>query len=153
VAEHCTVFLDRRRQAAERTWKSYPSFDALVERRANQNPRLAGVEEWLRYFVFHAARESDDGWRWKADPNITSGGFGPFRAAWIGPEWVHLKSPVLAVIGAIPDTWGPIPEPILAERLANVPELERATVDAAGHFIHMEKPAESARLVLDFLAA
>jgi pimeloyl-ACP methyl ester carboxylesterase len=34
-----------------------------------------------------------------------------------------------------------------------VPKLERAVVDQSGHFIHMEKPAEAARLALDFLEA
>ena len=109
--------------------------------------------EWLRYFVYHAARESEDGWRWRADPNFAASGFGPFKAAWIGPEWKHLQSPLLAIIGGIADVWGPIPEETLAERLANVPELERATVEDAGHFIHMEQPAASAKLMLDFLAA
>jgi pimeloyl-ACP methyl ester carboxylesterase len=152
VAEQCGRFLDRRRTASQRKdWKAYASFDALVERRGEQNPRLAEIEEWLRYFVYLAARESEDGWRWKADPHFSSGGFGPFKADWIGPEWKHLRSPLLAVIGGIPDTWGPIPEETLAERLSNVPELERATVEDAGHFIHMEQPVETARLILDFL--
>ena len=92
MPEHCAFFLDRKRKAATRAWKSYPSLDALVERRGSQNPRLAALDEWLRYFVYHAARESDDGWHWKADPHIASGGFGPFRAAWVGPDWIHLKA-------------------------------------------------------------
>ena len=154
VAEQCGAFLDRRRTASQRAdWKAYGSFDALVERRGQQNPRLAEIEDWLRYFVYLAARESKDGWRWKADPHFAAGGFGPFKAAWIGPQWKHLRSPLLAVIGGIADTWGPIPEETLAERLSHVPELERATVEGAGHFIHMEQPAETARLILDFLDA
>ncbi len=149
--EFCGLFLDRRRRASERGgWKAYPSFDALVERRGEQNPRLP--KDWLRYFVFHAAIESEDGWRWKADPHFSSGGFGPFKAAWIGPQWKHLQPPLLAVVGGVPDVWGPIPEDTLAARLSVVPTLERATVEDAGHFVHMEQPAESARLILDFLA-
>ena len=127
--------------------------DALVERRGQQNPRLALDDRWLRYFVYQAARECEDGWRWKADPNFGSGGFGPFKAAWIGPDWKHLQSPLLAVIGGIQDSWGPIPEETLAPRLAHVPELERATVVNAGHFIHMERPTETARLIIDFVSA
>lgn len=150
VAQQCGLFLDAHRRASKRgDWKPYPSFDALVARRGEQNPRLP--VEWLRYFVYHAARESEEGWRWKADPHYSASGFGPFKAAWIGPDWIHLRSPLLAVIGEIQDVWGPIPEEPLAARLANVPKLERATVEGAGHFIHMEQPAQSARLVLDFL--
>ena len=154
MAQQLGQFLDRRRKTSQRLdWRPYPTFDALVERRGQQNPRLALDDRWLRYFVYLAARESEDGWRWKADPNFGSGGFGPFKAAWIGPEWKHLKSPLLAVIGGIEDSWGPIPEETLAPRLAYIPELERATVSDAGHFIHMERPKETAQLILDFVSA
>jgi len=78
-------------------------------------------------------------------------GFGPFRPEWIGAAWARLQCPMLAVIGSVPDTWGPLPEPILRERLAHVPRLERATIEGAGHFAHMERPAETAALILDFL--
>jgi len=152
IPQRCARYLDSQRKAHERVdWRAYPSFDALVERRGQQNPRLPRA--WLRYFVYHAARESEDGWRWRADPLFSTGDFGPFKAAWIGPAWKHLRVPLLAVIGGVPDVWGPIPEDVLAGRLADVPLLERATVKGAGHFIHMEEPAETASLVLDFLAS
>jgi pimeloyl-ACP methyl ester carboxylesterase len=55
------------------------------------------------------------------------------------------------VIGSVADTWGPLPEAILSERLSGVKQLERATIGGTGHFVHMEKPAETAHLVLDFV--
>ena len=79
------------------------------------------------------------------------GGFGPWRPDWIGDTYSHLAVPMLAVIGSVVDSWGPLPEPILSERLNGVRQLERATIDGAGHFIHMEKPAETAHLILDFV--
>jgi pimeloyl-ACP methyl ester carboxylesterase len=142
-AEH----LDRRR-SAKREWRAYDSFEALVDRRQQQNPRLS--RDWLRYFLFHGARETQDGWRWKVDP-LAGGGFGPWRPDWIGDSYRQLRVPLLAVIGSEPDTWGPLPEDILNARLQHVPKLERAVVDQSGHFIHMEKPAQAARLALDFL--
>ena len=84
---------------------------------------------------------------------MASRGAGPFRPDWIAPGWRRLRAPMLAVIGSEPDTWGPLPEPMLAERLSNVPVLERATVSGAGHFMHIEKPHETARLVLDNIPA
>jgi pimeloyl-ACP methyl ester carboxylesterase len=119
-----------------------------VERRRAQNPRLS--KDWLHYFVFHAARRLDDGWTWKSDPLATDG-FGPWKVEWIGPSWRQLRAPLLAVIGSEPDTWGPLPESVLSERLANVPELSRATVPGAGHFVHMEEPAQTAEVLLAFL--
>jgi pimeloyl-ACP methyl ester carboxylesterase len=58
---------------------------------------------------------------------------------------------LLAVIGSEQDTWGPLPEAVLAERLAHVPQLSRATVPGAGHFVHMEEPARTAEVLLAFL--
>ena len=40
------------------------------------NPRLP--HEWLRRLVTTGGFESDDGWRWRIDPTLRMGGFGPF---------------------------------------------------------------------------
>lgn len=145
----CAEFLDaRRRLAQRRTWRPYRSLDDLVERRRAQNPRLS--REWLRYFLFHGAREDADGWRWKHDPHMGRG-FGPWRPEWIGPGYATLRAPLLALSGSEPDTWGPLPKAILAERLAHVRHLERRTIAGAGHFVHIEQPAAAAAAILDFL--
>ena len=143
-------FLDARHRRVERAaWRPYASLDGLVERRLAQNPRLD--RRWLRFFTWHAARQDSSGWHWKHDP--TMGHFlGPFLPDWIAPSWAALRVPMLAVVGSEPDTWGPLPEPLLSERLSYVPDLERVTVPGAGHFVHMEKPAETARLLLDWLS-
>ena len=51
---------------------------------------------------------------------------------------------MLAVVGTEPDTWQ-LPEAVAAERLAFVPQLERAAVSGAGHFVHMERPRDDGR--------
>ena len=58
--------------------------------------------------------------------------------------------PMLALFGEEPDAWG-LPDPWRSERLGFVPVLETAAIAGAGHFLHIEKPAETAALVLDFL--
>jgi pimeloyl-ACP methyl ester carboxylesterase len=144
------AWLDWRRGVASReSFQPSASLDDLAARRRPQNPRLS--HEWLRYFAAHGARRVRGGFAWKFDP-LAARGTGPFRPDWIAPGWRRLRAPMLAVIGSEPDTWGPLPEPLLAQRLANVPVLSRATVRGAGHFMHIEKPRETARLVLDFLA-
>jgi len=147
--ERCRSYLDARRTAAERGgWRPYPSLDDLVERRRVQNPRLS--REWLRYFVYHAAREAQDGWRWKSDP-LMAHGFGPWSPDWIAPAYAHMHRPVLAIVGSERDTWGPLPEPLLGDRLRVFRDLKRATIRGAGHFVHMEQPVETARVILEFL--
>jgi pimeloyl-ACP methyl ester carboxylesterase len=140
-------YLDRRRKAAGRAWRPYPSLEDLVERRRAQNPRLS--REWLRYFLYHGARQVEGGWIWKTDPEF-AGGFGPWRPEWIGPGWKGLRMPTLAITGSEPDSWR-LDDAVASERLAYVPELERATVAGAGHFIHMERPRETADVLLGFL--
>jgi pimeloyl-ACP methyl ester carboxylesterase len=142
-------FLDQRRRQRE-TWRPYPDLDALVERRRRQNPRLSA--QWLRYFAYHGARQADDGWRWKADPYLGHG-FGPWRPEWIGPSYATLRVPLLAIIGSEDDTWGPLPAPMLAKRLSGVRQLERVTIHGAGHFVHIERPIETAAAICDFLGS
>jgi len=140
-------FLDARRTLRD-GWRAYPSIEDLVERRRAQNPRLS--REWLRYLAFHGARQDRDGWRWKSDPQMAVG-FGPWTPDWIGPSYARLRVPMLAIVGSEPDTWGPLPEEILAPRLAGVRTLERYTIAAAGHFVHVERPRETARIIMDYL--
>lgn len=144
-------YLDgRRRRGPQHSWRPYASLDELIKRRKAQNPRLS--EEWLRYFLYHGARQGEDGWRWKCDP-IMGDGFGPWRPEWIGPGYAALEMPMLAIVGSEDDTWGPLPERILGERLSYVRRLKRCTISGAGHFAHIEKPAETAAAILDFLEA
>jgi len=140
-------FLDHHRKLRD-DWRPYPSLDDLVERRRSQNPRLSRA--WLRYFAFHGGRVDDDGWRWKSDPQMALG-FGPWTPEWIAPSYSRLRVPMLAISGSEADTWGPLPEPILAARLAGVRHLERRTIIGAGHFVHVERPVETAQAILDYL--
>jgi pimeloyl-ACP methyl ester carboxylesterase len=152
VPDRCRFYLDQRRRAEEKLdWPAYPSLDELVDRRARQNPRLD--KTWLRYFVYHGAVESEDGWRWKGDRMLTGGGFGPFRADWIAPVWANLETTMLALTGSIEDNWGPLPDAMLLPRLAHVPRLEHRVVEGSGHFLQMEQPALVGRLILDFLGS
>jgi len=146
--ERCCAFLDQRRRAAEQHRRPYANLDQLVERRQAQNPRLVG--DWLRYFVYHAARPVEGGWVWKSDP-LMGPGFGPWRPEWIAVSYRRLEAPLLAITGSEADTWGPLPETILAARLANIRNLERVRIDGAGHFVHMERPRETAGAILAFL--
>ena len=149
IPERFAAFLDQRRAAAKRSdWRPYASLDQLAERRRAQNPRLS--LEWLRYFAFHGARERADGWRWKADPLLAQG-FGPWRPDWIAHGYARLEAPLLAIVGSEQDTWGPMPEAIVGPRLAGVRRLTRRTIAGAGHFVHIERPRETADAILDFL--
>jgi pimeloyl-ACP methyl ester carboxylesterase len=127
---------------------SYPSLDDLVERRKRTNPRLS--TEWLRYFAWHGAERTQDGYRFKVDP-LAGSGAGPFRVEWIAHGWRTLRVPMLAIHGKEPDTWGLQDDGVIDERLRFVRDVQRVGIDGAGHFPHMEKPEHTAEVVLEFL--
>jgi len=156
VAEHTRTkllaaevggWLDHRRGSAM-SQRRPGTLDELAARRHRMNPRLD--LDWLRYLVPIGARHDGDGWRWKIDPIMRMGGFGPWRPEWSMWRLPALSMPVLAVLGLELETmgWGTVPEdvyPYLPPGGRFVP------LDDTGHFVHVEKPRVVADLVLDFL--
>jgi pimeloyl-ACP methyl ester carboxylesterase len=101
------------------------------------NPRL--THEWLRYLVSVGATETADGWRWKLDPTMRMGGFGPWR-----PEWALVRLPGLAVpflgvlVGEQEDMgWGTLAHHV-EPFLPTGGRLEM--LGGIGHFAHIEQP-------------
>lgn len=142
-------WLDFRRAAAGNERKP-GTIDELARRRARMNPRLS--HEWLRYLVTVGAREDIDGWRWKIDPKLRFGGFGPWRNSWALERLAGLAIPMLGMIGTVPEQmgWGVVP----GELDAYLPRGGRlVTFEDTGHFVHIERPDEVAELVLEFLGA
>ncbi|HEX7167359.1 MAG TPA: alpha/beta hydrolase [Acidimicrobiales bacterium] len=141
-------WLDFRRGSAGAERKP-GTIDDLARRRSRMNPRLS--HEWLRYLVTVGARHDDDGWRWKIDPKLRMGGFGPWRNAWSIERLAGLGVPMLGMLGLVPEQmgWGTVPdelEPYLPPGGRVVP------FEDTGHFVHIERPAEVAALVLEFLS-
>ncbi|HMQ28476.1 MAG TPA: alpha/beta fold hydrolase, partial [Acidimicrobiales bacterium] len=68
-------WLDHRRAAVDKSRRP-GTLEELASRRARMNPRLD--PSWLEYLVSIGAIESSDGWRWKIDPTLRLGGFGPW---------------------------------------------------------------------------
>jgi pimeloyl-ACP methyl ester carboxylesterase len=140
-------WLDFRRGAFGRSRKP-GTVDELAKRRGRMNPRLS--HEWLRYLVTVGGRRDDDGWRWKIDPALRLGGFGPWRAQWAMARLPGLGMPLLAVLGLQPETMGSgtLPEDVEP----NLPPGGRVVgLEDVGHFVHIEQPRRVADLVLDFL--
>ncbi|MDQ1425647.1 MAG: hypothetical protein QOD72_3145, partial [Acidimicrobiaceae bacterium] len=96
LASDLEAWLDHRR-AASRAMRKPGTLDELAHRRARMNPRLP--MEWLRYLVSIGAREDHDGWRWKIDPAMRFGGFGPWRPEWHLSRMPGLGMPFLGILG------------------------------------------------------
>jgi pimeloyl-ACP methyl ester carboxylesterase len=140
-------WLDKRRGPV--TGERRPgTLDELAERRGRMNPRLP--VEWLRYLVTVGARESDDGWRWKLDPTMTFGGFGPWRSVWSIERLPGLAVPMLGMLAVVQEAMG-MGTTEAGIRPFMPPQSELVVFDDTGHFIHIERPDEVAKLTLDFL--
>jgi pimeloyl-ACP methyl ester carboxylesterase len=141
-------WLDHRRRAASLARKP-GSLDELARRRHRMNPRLA--LEWLRYLVTIGARRDPDGWRWKIDPSMRFGGFGPWRSHWALERLPGLSAPMLGMLGLVREEmgWGTTPESL--ERYLP-PSSRLLAFEDSGHFVHIEHPERTAQLVLEFLS-
>lgn len=137
------------RHGADSKQRRPDTLDGLAKRRAVMNPRLS--HEWLRYLVSVGARHDAQGWRWKIDPVLRLGGFGPWR-----PEWSTLRLPGLnakffGILGLEPEMmgWGTVPadvEPLLP------PDSRFLAMEGVGHFLHIEQPRTVADMVLEFIS-
>jgi pimeloyl-ACP methyl ester carboxylesterase len=147
LASDLSGWLDHRRAAGDKVRRA-DTLAGLAARRARQNPRLA--KAWLQYLVTRGARKDADGWRWKIDPVLRPGGFGPWRATWSMARLASLPVPLLGLLATESEPMGwetraSEVKPYLPRR-AEVVEMR-----GVGHFIHIEQPEQTARLVLDFL--
>ncbi len=141
-------WLDRRHGAGDLMRKP-GTVEELAQRRGRMNPRLS--EDWLRYLVSVGAREDADGWRWKLDPIMRPGGFGPWRPDWYLQRLPGFPVPLLGILATVTETmgWG-TGKGDLEHHLPRQAEL--VEYPDAGHFVHIEHPQGVAGLVLDFLS-
>lgn len=148
MAKDLTERLDHRRAAGDRQRRP-GTIAELAERRRQMNPRLD--QAWLEYVVTIGARRDPDGWRWRIDPAMRMGGFGPWRPEWSMMRLPDIGVPVLAVLGMEQEMmgWGTRPEDVEP----NLPPGGRlVTMEGVGHFVHIEQPRAVADLVLEHLA-
>jgi pimeloyl-ACP methyl ester carboxylesterase len=147
AAGEITGWLDHRRSTATSTRKP-GTIDELAMRRGRMNPRLPF--EWLRHLVTVGAFESDDGWRWKIDPSMRFGGFGPWRPEWTITRLPGLPMPFLGILGRVQEEmgWGTLPHHVYPY----LPPGGRCEVlEDVGHFVHIEQPDLVAEMVLEFI--
>lgn len=147
ISDEVAGWLDHRRRTATLSRKP-GTLDELAERRARMNPRLE--HDWLRYLVTVGAREDSDGWRWKIDPSLRFGGFGPWR-----PEWSMLRLPALSMpfLGILATElemmgWGTTADDVRPF----LPQHGRVeALEGAGHFVHIEQPGAVLAMLDEFL--
>ncbi|MBA2609971.1 MAG: alpha/beta hydrolase [Actinobacteria bacterium] len=147
MSSELTNWLEHRRKAA--TLERKPgTLEELAKRRGRTNPRLS--QEWLEYLVTIGARHDEDGWRWKIDPVMRFGGFGPWRPEWSMFRLASVGVPLLGIIGSIPEAMGFGTKPHDIEPFLP-PGARLEVFEETGHFVHIEQPDRVAALVTEFL--
>ena len=149
MATEVEGWLDHRRKVANAVRKP-GSLDDLARRRGRMNPRLS--HEWLRYLVSVGARCDADGWRWKIDPSMRFGGFGPWRPEWAVTRLPGLSMPFLGFLAGVSEEmgWGTKADDV-RPYLPYGAQLH--VLDGVGHFCHIEQPQLIADLVIDLIGA
>src|SRR3954454_14425901 len=125
------------------------TIDELAARRQRMNPRLS--IDWLRYLVPIGGQEVESGlYRWKLDPIMRFGGFGPWRPEGSMMRMPGLAMPVLGVLGLVGETmgWGTQPEDV---DFYLPPGGTLVPLEDSGHFVHIEHRERVATLVCDFI--
>ncbi len=147
-AKNLAEWLDHRRASAS-NFRKPGTLEELAKRRKRMNPRLS--DEWLLYLASIGARKDPDGWRWKLDPAIRMGGFGPWRPDWSLERLRNLPIPMLGLTATVEEEmgWGTNHRALLPYLPAGA---RLVPFEDTGHFIHIEHPREVADLVLEFLS-
>ena len=148
LSEVATEWLDHRRRTATLARKPGTP-EELALRRQRMNPRLPLT--WLRYLVSVGAQQDPDGWRWCVDPMLRFGGFGPWRPEWVLERLRRFPVPLQVILGAIPEPMG-MGATLDSVRPYLPPGAGLHAFEDSGHFVHIEKPHETAKLVLGFLS-
>lgn len=149
LAQEVGAWFDHRRRVADKVRRP-GTLDELAERRGRMNTRM--TPEWLRYLVTVGARHDPDGWRWRIDPTLRMGGFGPWRPEWSMQRLPGLSMPFMALLGLELEVmgWGTRP----ADVMPYLPPGARfLPLEDIGHFMHIEQPRLVADLVLDFIGS
>jgi pimeloyl-ACP methyl ester carboxylesterase len=146
-------WLDELKQPAR--LRTYASAAAVAERLVKNNPRLRPDRAaWLA--TQWAAPGADGRWHLRADAAHKRVNPLLYRADEVVETWRRIAAPVLWVEGADTDTqkwWGGrYPRSDFEARLAQVPQLERATLADCAHMLHHDQPDRLAERLLRFLA-
>ncbi|MCZ8323645.1 MAG: alpha/beta hydrolase [Sphingomonadaceae bacterium] len=128
-------WIDKRRAAAGRIPRRYPSIEAAYARMKEENSFL--TDEQARHLTIHGASRNEDGtWSWKFDPYLNVWPFEDVPESRTEELWAAITCPMLLLYGA--NSWASNPEK--DGRLAvfnNDPKV--IEFENAGHWLHHDQ--------------
>ncbi len=134
------------RKARQRGPRALPTIEACADRLRRFDPRCP--PEVALFLAERGTVPVPGGRAFKHDPvHVTRGPY-PFRLEVFEAFWAAIRCPVLLVDAAESETR---PPPDMAERVRVFRDARQVKVAGAGHMLIRHQPAETARVVLEFL--
>lgn len=121
------------------------NLDEVAARLEENHPFL--TPERAAYLAPYAVRPAENGFAWKFDPVHRLPSPHPYREDEFMVYWQRIACPVLAIHGAESGIGHAVIEP----RYRHIRDLHKATIEGAGHSIHIEQPERLAEMIAGFV--
>jgi pimeloyl-ACP methyl ester carboxylesterase len=140
-------WIDKRRAAAGRIPRRYPSIEAAYARMKEENSFL--TDEQARHLTIHGASRNEDGtWSWKFDPYLNVWPFEDVPEYRTEELWAAITCPMLLLYGA--NSWASNPEKDgRLDVFNNDPKV--IEFENAGHWLHHDQFDRFMAEILAFL--
>ena len=135
------------RAAERREGTEYPTLEDAARRLQRQNPRLAS-DLALHLARFGMKQKENGNWIWKFDPLHRTTAPQPFYLGHALAFFHRIECPVLLVRGKESRQQH---RTDLQERINAISHHTRVEIEAAGHMVHQDNPAQLAEVVVAFL--
>lgn len=127
-------WIEKRRSAAGRIPRRYPTIEAAYARMKEENAFL--TDEQARHLTIHGASRNEDGtWSWKFDPYLNVWPFEDTPQELTEELWRAITCPVLLLYGE--NSWASNPE--LDGRMKNFRDARVIEFENAGHWLHHDQ--------------
>ena len=127
-------WIEKRRSAAGRIPRRYPTIEAAYARMKEENSFLS--DEQARHLTIHGANRNEDGtWSWKFDPYLNVWPFEDPPQELTEELWRAITCPVLLLYGE--NSWASNPEH--DGRMVNFRDARVIEFENAGHWLHHDQ--------------
>ena len=127
-------WIEKRRAAAGRIPRRYPTIEAAYARMKDENAFL--TDEQARHLTIHGASRNEDGtWSWKFDPYLNVWPFEDTPQELTEELWRAITCPILLLYGE--NSWASNPE--LDGRMKNFSDARVIEFKNAGHWLHHDQ--------------
>ena len=133
-AERTREWIGKKRAAAGRTPRRYPTLEDALQRMIEENRHLS--EEQARHLTVHGVNRNEDGsYTWKFDPYLNIWGDSDMPQQQIEVLWSRITAPTLLMYGE--NSWAS--NPADDGRIRHFSNAKVSLFDRAGHWLHHDR--------------